>query len=147
MFDAQFVCFTPEAEAVDLVGAPIILDDAEPAGVRIAAGNLAEDFNRVTQKGSSPIQSVTADQTSKEGSYPQRAIIIGTVENSSILRRLEDEGQLSFGDIRGKWESYVTAVVRNPLPGCQEALVIAGSDKRGAIFGTYALSEQIGVSP
>jgi hypothetical protein len=143
MFDEQFVGFTPEVGGVNLVGAPILLDAAEPAGVRIAAGNLAEDFHRVTQKGSSPVQSVTH----KDETFPQRAIIIGTVENSSILKRLEYGGKLSLGDIRGKWESFVSAVVRNPLPGCEEALVIAGSDKRGAIFGIYTLSEQIGVSP
>jgi hypothetical protein len=41
----------------------------------------------------------------------------------------------------------VIQVVRNPLPGLKSALVIAGSDKRGTIFGIYDLSEQIGVSP
>src|ERR1051326_4832968 len=35
----------------------------------------------------------------------------------------------------------------NPLPGIDRALVIAGSDKRGTIYGVYDLSEQIGVSP
>ena len=33
------------------------------------------------------------------------------------------------------------------MPGVSSALVIAGSDKRGTIFGIYDLSEQIGVSP
>ncbi len=33
------------------------------------------------------------------------------------------------------------------FPGVSQALVIAGSDKRGTIFGIYDLSEQIGVSP
>ena len=34
----------------------------------------------------------------------------------------------------------------DPLPGVTSALVIAGSDKRGTIYGIYDLSEQIGVS-
>lgn len=38
-------------------------------------------------------------------------------------------------------------VVPAPLKGMEEALVIAGSDKRGTIYGIYELSEQIGVSP
>ena len=38
-------------------------------------------------------------------------------------------------------------VVPRPRPGIARALVIAGSDKRGAIYGIYDLSEQIGVSP
>ena len=33
------------------------------------------------------------------------------------------------------------------MPGIRSALVIAGSDKRGTIFGIYDVSEQIGVSP
>jgi len=36
-------------------------------------------------------------------------------------------------------------VVSSPLPGVDRALVIAGSDKRGTIYGIYDVSEQIGV--
>ena len=38
-------------------------------------------------------------------------------------------------------------MVKNPADGVGEALVIAGSDRRGTIYGIYELSEQIGVSP
>ena len=38
-------------------------------------------------------------------------------------------------------------MVSHPLPGVARGLVIAGSDKRGTIYGIYDLSEQIGVSP
>ena len=48
--------------------------------------------------------------------------------------------------IRGKWESYLIEVVSNPVAGVESALVIAGSDKRGTIYGIYDLSQQIGVS-
>ncbi len=34
-----------------------------------------------------------------------------------------------------------------PFPGVKKALVIAGSDKRGTIYGIYGISKQIGVSP
>jgi hypothetical protein len=37
--------------------------------------------------------------------------------------------------------------VEQPLPGVARALVIAGSDKRGTIYGIYEVSQQIGVSP
>ena len=49
--------------------------------------------------------------------------------------------------IRGKWESYISKVVGNPFPGIDRALVIAGRDMRGTIYGLYDVSEQIGVSP
>jgi len=47
----------------------------------------------------------------------------------------------------GKKEKYLLQVVSNPVEGVSEALVIAGSDRRGAIYGIYELSRQIGVSP
>lgn len=52
-----------------------------------------------------------------------------------------------MSSIEGKWESFVSQVVKSPTSGCPEALVIAGSDPRGVIFGIYDISEQIGVSP
>lgn len=33
------------------------------------------------------------------------------------------------------------------MEGVEEAVVIAGSDKRGTIYGIYELSAQMGVSP
>jgi hypothetical protein len=50
-------------------------------------------------------------------------------------------------EVEGKWESFTSQVVENPVPGCSKALVIAGSDPRGTIYGIYDISEQIGVSP
>src|SRR5690625_5548198 len=38
-------------------------------------------------------------------------------------------------------------VIDNPLPDMERALVIAGSNRRGAAYGAYDLAEQIGVSP
>ena len=49
--------------------------------------------------------------------------------------------------IMGQWESFISQVVTSPLPGVDKALVIAGSDLRGTVFGLYDISEQIGVSP
>jgi hypothetical protein len=49
------------------------------------------------------------------------------------------------GDSR--WETSLQTVVEKPLPGVDRAFVIAGSDQRGTIFGTYDVSRGIGVSP
>jgi hypothetical protein len=38
-------------------------------------------------------------------------------------------------------------LIQNPNSGTPWALVIAGSDRRGAIYGLYDVSEQMGVSP
>lgn len=67
-------------------------------------------------------------------------VIIGTVGNSNAIDKLVSEGKLDVSDIKGKWESFKTQVI-------DDTLVIAGSDKRGTIYGIYDLSEKIGVSP
>lgn len=83
----------------------------------------------------------------KTGEWAKTAIIYGTLGHSDILDELERKGILDFTVIRGKWEVYAFTVVENPLDGIERALVIAGSDKRGTIYGLYHLSERIGVSP
>jgi hypothetical protein len=49
--------------------------------------------------------------------------------------------------LKGKWEAYRLQVVKNPFKGIDQALVIAGSDRRGTAYGVFTLSSQIGVSP
>ena len=51
-----------------------------------------------------------------------------------------------MSDIAGKWEATLIQVVKQPLPGVDSALVIAGSD-RGTIYGVYDVSGADGVSP
>jgi len=74
-------------------------------------------------------------------------IIVGTIGKSSALDELSRSGKIDLAQISGKWESLLIQVVPPPLPGISQALIIAGSDKRGTIYGIYDLSEQIGVSP
>ena len=54
---------------------------------------------------------------------------------------------LNEKELKGKYEKYVITTLTEPFPGVEKALVIAGSDRRGTIYGIYELSEQIGVSP
>ena len=107
-----------------------------------AARDLSADFGRVAGK---KLDVVVANSTKefKKGT----TIIVGTVGKSSLIDQLVKEKKIDVKAIKGKWEAYTTAVVKNPLPGVDRALVIAGSDKRGSIFGIYEISEQIGVSP
>ncbi|RDL33349.1 Uncharacterized protein BP5553_08788 [Venustampulla echinocandica] len=79
---------------------------------------------------------------------PQKTVIIvGTIHKSPLIRQLAQAGKIDTTPILHKWESFISQVVVNPLPGVDRALVIAGSDMRGTIFGLYDISEQIGVSP
>jgi hypothetical protein len=65
---------------------------------------------------------------------------VGTLGASEPIDRLVNAGKLDVSKIRGQWEGFVIQVV-------DSTLVIAGSDRRGTIFGIYALSQGIGVSP
>ena len=107
-------------------------------GVVRAIGDLQSDIERVTE--CKPLIC-----TKKTGC--DQPIIIGTLGRSSLIDALVSSGKLNVSDLRGKWESFVIATVDKPAPGIDQALVIAGSDKRGTIYGIYELSEQLGVSP
>ncbi|NLX73941.1 MAG: glycosyhydrolase [Bacteroidales bacterium] len=114
----------------------ILIDEEEDKGVMIAATNLSEDFGRVSGT------TATLAFKANEG----RMIIVGTLE-SRYIKELIKKGKINGEELKGKNEKYLMTVVDKPLSGVKEALVIAGSDKRGAIYGIYELSEQIGVSP
>ena len=74
------------------------------------------------------------------------AVIVGTVGGSALIRRLSEAGKIDTAPLEGAWERYLIQTVANPLPGIRKALVIAGSDRRGAAYGLFTLSELIGVS-
>ena len=76
------------------------------------------------------------------------AIIIGCIDDSAIIKKLMADGRLNEAEhIKGAWEGYVIKQVKDALPGVDNALVIAGSDARGTMYGIYTVSEAIGVSP
>ena len=120
--------------------APLWIASSEPAAGRKAAASLCEDIERVT--GRAP--ELRVDDTPGTA---ERVVIIGTVGQSPLIDRLVRAGRLDVQAIAGRWEAFLHEVVENPLPGVRRALVIAGSDRRGTVYGIYTLSEQIGVSP
>ena len=69
-----------------------------------------------------------------------RRILAGTIGHSALIDSLAKTGSINVCDVRGQWESYVIAP-------CGRDLVVAGSDRRGTIYGIYELSRRIGVSP
>jgi hypothetical protein len=115
--------------------AAVYVDPSDYAGVGRAANALRGDIARVT--GLTPPLELGARET----------IIAGTIGKNAIIDRLIRERRIDGSGIAGKWESFLIQVVPHPQAGVDSALVIAGSDKRGTIYGIYDLSEQIGVSP
>ncbi|UOQ96411.1 glycosyl hydrolase 115 family protein [Hymenobacter sp. 5317J-9] len=118
--------------------APIYASAADWPGVLRAAKDLQADVQRVTK---------IAPSFSTEKPAGAEVVLIGTIGKSPLIDGLVKAGKLSTAGVAGKWETFVRQVVMNPLPGVKQALVIAGSDKRGTIYGIYDLSQQIGVSP
>jgi glycosyl hydrolase family 115 (putative glucuronidase)/glycosyl hydrolase family 115 len=119
---------------------PLIVSAADLPGVVRVVGDLRDDIARVTQVTPRVINdAVPADA-------PQ-AVLIGTLGNSPLVDQLVGSGQLDVHDVAGRWETFVIQVVDAPMPGLARALVIAGSDQRGTIYGAYEISRQIGVSP
>lgn len=112
-------------------------------GVVRAAFDLQEDIESVTTK--KPVVLNSKDELDKD----EFVIIIGSIEKSKFIQELVDNKKISVEEIEDKWETYFHQLVTDPFNdgSIKTALVIAGSDKRGAIFGTYKISSMIGVSP
>ena len=127
------------ALAADGRAASIYHDAADAAVVGIAANALRDDIQRVTGL-------VPAVATTDPAAAPT-AVFIGTVGRSRLIDGLVAAGKLDVAPIQGQWEAYTAAVVADPAAGVGQALVVAGSDRRGTAFGVFALSEAIGVSP
>lgn len=116
----------------------ILCEENDLKGISLAIENLSSDFEKVSGNRAPVIHSLD--------SVASRPIIIGSVQ-SQLIKRLISESRIQGSEIVGKNEKYVMTTVSSPFPGVDEALVIAGSDRRGTIYGIYELSEQLGVSP
>ncbi len=121
-------------------------------GVKKKLVYIKSDNNPVTQKPAIVKLSAVSDMVEisediKHLSGGKQVVIAGTIGKSPMIEDMIIEGRIDVADISGKWECFVIQVVNNPLPGIDRALVIAGSDKRGTIYGIYEVSAQIGVSP
>ena len=120
----SFVVFSEQENAQSLKGATIGLSAQEPKAVQIAAANLQQDFLRVM--GFTPAKS------------EQPTILIGTVGCNKQIDQWVKSGKLV--DLKGKREKFLITTIDGQV-------VIAGSDRRGTVYGIYELSRQMGVSP
>jgi len=117
----------------------IVTDEGDQWLVQKAAVLLQGDIEMVT--GRKPILQHTV---SSAGST---IILIGSLKHSALLTQLAAAKKIKTEGIKGKWDAYSIQSVSNPFPGVAHALVIMGDDKRGAAYGVFDLSQQIGVSP
>jgi hypothetical protein len=118
--------------------APLVSSTEDFPGVLRAFKDLQVDIEKVT--GVSP----AFTHGTATGKY---VVVAGTIGKSPLIDELIKSGKLDVTRVEGKWETFCIVVVQKPWKGVKEALVIAGSDKRGTIYGIYELSADIGVSP
>lgn len=126
-----------EFDGIQLIADTFKADVARVAGIGV-------DEDGVANESADGLQIVT-DSSKLSGNV----IIAGTIgENgNSVIKKLVEDGKLDVSKLEGRWESYQLQVVKNPMAGVDQALVIAGSDKRGTIYGMFHISELMGVSP
>lgn len=113
----------------------IVHDDTNAAPLARAADLLARDIAALT--GKQP--QITTESAGAAG--PE--IIVGLASSPRIAALLKANG-LSAASIAGKWETYGRAAISD---NGRPALLIFGSDVRGAIWGVTDLSRELGVSP
>jgi len=126
-----------EYDGISLIAETLKADLARVIGGKIdEEGKALEDENGLN---------IITDRARLSG----KAIIAGTYgENGNqIINELIENGKIDVTDLKDRWESYLMQVLRSPLSGMEEVLVIVGSDKRGTIYGLLHISEIIGISP
>ena len=140
------VSFQSSANSFSIVNdkkaAPILISANEWPGVQLAVADFAADILRVTDVESS----ITNVSSPLNSSFFMTSppIIVGTLGKSSLIQQVINSTGLDVSAIQGNWESFMSRVVYNPLPGIESAYVIIGADKRGTIFSLYDHSEQFG---
>ncbi|MBO7102785.1 MAG: hypothetical protein J6W02_03790, partial [Bacteroidaceae bacterium] len=122
--------------------ASLWMDGQDAKVVSIAAELLADDVERVGK-----LRPLVHQAQKLKELKGRHIVILGTVGQSRLIDALVKAGKLDVERIRGKWESFVVTTLRRPFKGVEQALVLAGSDRRGTAFAALSLSEAMGVSP
>ena len=124
----------------------IYLDHNDCRGVSYAVQALIKDIQNVSGSPASIISdantasSKDSPTASKQGNAPRANILVGTIGHSAAIDRLVKQRRLDAKLLQGKHEKFIITLIDGQL-------VIAGSDRRGTIYGIYELSQQMGVSP
>ena len=114
-----------------------VKEDSAFSGVIKIAKKVCNDLKLVTSK---ECEWIGSDALSSGDAKNTVDVIFGTAGKSALLDKYAAEGIISLDKIRGKNEVYSFTVTDSQI-------IIAGSDKRGTIYGLFHLSELAGVSP
>jgi hypothetical protein len=91
------------------------------------------------------LTTVCAAVTNLAGDVKNADIVVGTIGASNLIDEAVTSGELDLTDLTAPdgsylWEGYI-------LREIDGRLWVVGADRRGTVFGVYALCEAIGVSP
>ena len=125
----------------------IYMDANDCKGVSYAANALVKDIIKVS--GSKAVltsdaglkdKNTTRKDAADKNTAGKPTILVGTIGHSAAIDQLIRQKRINGNLLKGKREKFIITVVDGQL-------VIAGSDRRGTIYGIYELSQQMGVSP
>ncbi len=105
-------------------------DKNADSGLKKVISKVINDYNEITGE---ELETIGEDLL-------KSCVFAGIAGESEILDKLSGENRIDLSDVTGRWEVYKYFIV-------DESLIIAGSDKLGAIYGLFNLSEEMGISP
>ena len=124
----------------------ICLEQSAFPGVIRVTEKVAHDVELVSGKKPQILVEKEIPET-LESSGEDWTIIAATKGKSSFLKKLEEAGSAELKELEQKRECYAWIFPEIKNRTKSNLLVIAGSDKRGTIYGLLHLSEMLGVSP
>lgn len=124
----------------------ICLEQSAFPGVIRVTEKVAHDVELVSGKKPQILVEKEIPET-LESSGEDWTIIAATKGKSSFLKKLEEAGSAELKGLEQKRECYAWIFPEIKNRTKSNLLVIAGSDKRGTIYGLFHLSEMLGVSP
>jgi hypothetical protein len=142
IYSQNFITTKNEAGSFPMVSqnaTSIYTDENDDWLIQKIALLFQNDIEKVTGKRPSIIHSIP--------SSAKNIIIIGSITRSSLIQQLIQTKKVNADSLEDKWEAYQIKIIQHPLKGIDNALVIAGSDKRGTAYGVFEISKQMGVSP
>nr|WP_315249740.1 glycosyl hydrolase 115 family protein [uncultured Duganella sp.] len=115
-------------------GAPAIVTAQQPT-FRLAADLLARDLKRLS--------GLDSQQVATLAECSRRCIIIGTVD-MPLVQQAAAMLAVDLAPLAGQHERYIRL---SGQAGGRELLLIAGADRRGAVYGVVDATRELGVSP
>ncbi len=135
------ICVAKETFAVSggdfLVQLGLSIQSEKP--LHTAMTHFLRDIEQITGGRAQVIHS--ADQVT------QSVVWAGVIGCCPVLDDLISRKKVDVTGLAGQWESFVIQKIENPWEQIDSALLIIGSDVRGAVYGLFELSEKMGVSP